>query len=222
VALNIIKQTIKQANINHILFSFEIGLRIEDVAYRNLMMRERCLLPDEKLRLRNILADDDLLEEIDTISSDDRTDSITEDVYIQNEEESSNSKDNMSNEEAIRSSITSKTKKLFCRISSTGSITSEMLKKGTIRAGKKGLFRRNLAPVIILDFAGQRVFNSTHQSFLTHRGVYILTINGSRPLDEEMTTESFIPGRHDKPTTKGIFSITCIIYTVLCSLPREP
>jgi hypothetical protein len=74
--------TIKQANINHILFSFEIGLRIEDVAYRNLMMRERCLLPDEKLRLRNILADDDLLEEIDTISSDDRTDSITEDVSI--------------------------------------------------------------------------------------------------------------------------------------------
>jgi len=189
------------------------------------MMRERCLLPDEKLRIRNILSDDDLLEDIDNISSDDRTGSVTEDVYIQNEEESSNTKDKMYNEEAIRSSITNKTRKLFCRTSSTGSITSEMLKKGTIRAGKKGLFKMNLAPVIILDFAGQRVFNSTHQSFLTHRGVYILTINGSRPLDEEMTTESFIPGRHDKPTSKGIFSITFMMYTVklvLCNLPREP
>ena len=186
------------------------------------MMRERCLLPDEKLRIRNILSDDDLLEDIDTISSDDCTDSVTADLYIQNEEESSNTKDKMYNEEAIRSSITSKTKKLSRRTSSTGSITSEMLKKGTIRAGKKGLFKMNLAPVIILDFAGQRVFNSTHQSFLTHRGVYILTINGSRPLHEEMATESVIPGRHDKPTTKGIFNITCIMYTAICNLPREP
>lgn len=175
------------------------------------MMRDRCLLPDEKLRIRNILSDDDLIEEIYTISSDDRTDSVTEDVYIQNADQSSNKKDSMYNEEAIRSSITSKTKTLFCRTSSTRSITSEMLKKGTIRAGKKGLFKMNLAPVIILDFAGQRVFNSTHQSFLTHRGVYILTINGSRPLHEEIGTESCIPGRHDKPTTKGIFRITCIM-----------
>jgi hypothetical protein len=59
----------------------------------------------------------------------------------------------------------------------------------------------NLAPVIILDFAGQEVFYSTHQSFLTHQGIYVLVINGSLNLDKEIPSESFIPGRHGKPTT---------------------
>ena len=81
-------------------------------------------------------------------------------------------------------------------------ITSKMMLKGAVKARKRGI-NLNLAPVIILDFAGQEVFYSTHQSFLTHQGIYILVINGSLNLDSEIPLESFIPGRHGKPTTRG-------------------
>ena len=81
-------------------------------------------------------------------------------------------------------------------------ITSKMMMEGAIKARKRGI-NLNLAPVIILYFAGQEVFYSTHQSFLTHQGIYVLVINGSLNLDSEIPLESFIPGRHCKPTTRG-------------------
>ena len=84
----------------------------------------------------------------------------------------------------------------------TVQITSKMMMKGAVKARKRGI-NLNLAPVIILDFAGQEVFYSTHQSFLTHQGIYVLVINGSLNLDSEIPLESFIPGRHCKPTTRG-------------------
>ena len=80
--------------------------------------------------------------------------------------------------------------------------TSKMMMEGAVKAKKKGI-NLNLSPVIILDFAGQEVFYSTHQSFLTHQGIYVLVINGSLNLDSEIPLESFIPGRHCKPTTRG-------------------
>jgi hypothetical protein len=52
-------------------------------------------------------------------------------------------------------------------------ITSKMMMEGAGKARKRGI-NLNLAPVIILDFAGQEVFYSTHQSFLTHQGIYVL------------------------------------------------
>ena len=81
-------------------------------------------------------------------------------------------------------------------------ITSKMMMEGAGKARKRGI-NLNLAPVIILDFAGQEVFYSTHQSFLTHQGIYVLVINGSLNLDKEIPSESFIPGRHGKPTIRG-------------------
>ena len=84
----------------------------------------------------------------------------------------------------------------------TVQITSKMMMKGAVKARKRGI-NLDLAPVIILDFAGQEVFYSTHQSFLTHQGIYVLVINGSLNLDSEIPSESFIPGRHGKPTTRG-------------------
>ena len=81
-------------------------------------------------------------------------------------------------------------------------ITSKMMMEGAVKARKRGI-NLNLAPVIILDFAGQEVFYSTHRSFLTHQGIYVLVINGSLNLDSEIPLESFIPGRHCKPTTRG-------------------
>ena len=85
----------------------------------------------------------------------------------------------------------------------TVQVTSKMMMEGAVKALKRGI-NLNLAPVIILDFAGQEVFYSTHQSFLTHQGIYVLVINGSLNLDSEITSESCIPGRHDKPTTRGM------------------
>ena len=85
----------------------------------------------------------------------------------------------------------------------TVEIISKMLMEGAVKARKRGI-NLNLAPVIILDFAGQEVFYSTHQSFLTHQGIYVLVINGSLNLDSKIPSESFIPGRPDKPTTRGI------------------
>ena len=84
----------------------------------------------------------------------------------------------------------------------TVQITSNMMMEGAVKARKRGI-NLNLAPVIILDFSGQEVFYSTHQSFLTHQGIYVLVINGSLNLDNEIPSESFIPGRHGKPTTRG-------------------
>jgi hypothetical protein len=81
-------------------------------------------------------------------------------------------------------------------------IKRDMMMEGAVKARKRGI-NLNLAPVIILDFAGQEVFYSTHQSFLTHQGIYVLVINGSLNLDSEIPSESFIPGRHGKPTTRG-------------------
>ena len=80
-------------------------------------------------------------------------------------------------------------------------ITSKMMMEGAVKARKRGI-NLNLAPVIILDFAGQEVFYSTHQSFLTNQGIYVLVINGSKNLDSEIPSESFIPGRDGTPTTK--------------------
>ena len=85
----------------------------------------------------------------------------------------------------------------------TVQITSKMMMEGAVKARKRGI-NLNLAPVTILDFAGQEVFYSTHQSFLTHHGIYVLVINGSLKLDSEIPSESFIPGRHGKPTTRGM------------------
>ena len=82
-------------------------------------------------------------------------------------------------------------------------ITSKMMMEGAVKARKRGI-NLNLAPVIILDFAGQEVFYSTHQCFLTHQGIYVLVINGSLNLDSKIPSESFIPGLPDKPTTRGI------------------
>ena len=84
----------------------------------------------------------------------------------------------------------------------TVQITSKMMMEGAVKARKRGI-NLNLAPVIILDFAGQEVFYSTHQSFLTHQGIYVLVINGSLHLDSDIPSESFIPGRHGRPTTRG-------------------
>lgn len=80
--------------------------------------------------------------------------------------------------------------------------TVEEIIEEAVRRGKKGLVDSLLAPIIMMDFGGQTAFYSTHQAFLSYRGVYIVVINGSKGFDEELDTEMFIPGLHGKPTSR--------------------
>ncbi|OPL32937.1 hypothetical protein AM593_07293, partial [Mytilus galloprovincialis] len=43
---------------------------------------------------------------------------------------------------------------------------------------------QEVIPIPVLDFAGQIVYLATHQTFITSHGIYIITFNGSRNLDD--------------------------------------
>lgn len=77
------------------------------------------------------------------------------------------------------------------------------LQRQILRKGKDGLLDIALAPINMMDFGGQAAFYSTHQSFLTYRGIYILVVNGSKGFEEQIDTEPIIPGQNDPPTSKG-------------------
>ena len=72
-----------------------------------------------------------------------------------------------------------------------------------VRRSKTGLLSSTLAPINMVDFGGQGAFYSTHQSFLTYRGIYILVLDGSKGFDDEIETEPIIPGRYGKPTFRS-------------------
>lgn len=82
--------------------------------------------------------------------------------------------------------------------------TGREIQRESIRRGKKGLIKNSLAPINMMDFGGQIVFYSTHQSFLSYRAIYILVIDGSRDFDAVIETEMCIPGRYGKPTARGM------------------
>lgn len=101
----------------------------------------------------------------------------------------------------------------------TNVITSGELKQNAIRKGKKGLIDSALAPVNMMDFGGQVAFYSTHQSFLTYRGIYILVLDGSKDFDDVIDTETCLPGRHGKPTSRGeYFYVNTALYVCNTSL----
>lgn len=86
----------------------------------------------------------------------------------------------------------------------------EDIRREAVKRGKKGLIGGFLAPVNMMDFGGQAAFYSTHQIFLTYRGIYLLGIDGSRDFDAVIESETFIPGSNEKPTTrsKSLSSVT--------------
>ncbi|XP_063436433.1 uncharacterized protein LOC134717866 [Mytilus trossulus] len=43
---------------------------------------------------------------------------------------------------------------------------------------------QEVIPIPVLDFAGQIVYHATHQTFITSHGIYIITFNGSKQLDD--------------------------------------
>ncbi|XP_076116511.1 uncharacterized protein LOC143083986 isoform X1 [Mytilus galloprovincialis] len=81
-------------------------------------------------------------------------------------------------------------------------MTKERFWDETVKAGKKKLHHRKIAPVIIWDFGGQDVFYSTHQTFLTYRAIYLLVLDGSRNLDDPCVFEQYLPGKSGPKTAR--------------------
>ncbi|CAG2233446.1 unnamed protein product [Mytilus edulis] len=46
---------------------------------------------------------------------------------------------------------------------------------------------QDVIPIPVLDFAGQIVYHATHQTFITSHGIYLITFNGSRELDDALS-----------------------------------
>lgn len=46
---------------------------------------------------------------------------------------------------------------------------------------------QDVIPIPAFDFAGQIVYHATHQTFITSHGIYLITCNGSRELDDALS-----------------------------------
>ncbi|VDI07032.1 Hypothetical predicted protein [Mytilus galloprovincialis] len=55
---------------------------------------------------------------------------------------------------------------------------------------------QEVIPIPVLDFAGQIVYHATHQTFITSHGIYLITFNGSKELDDSLSDRE-----DDKKTT---------------------
>ncbi|XP_052080679.1 probable serine/threonine-protein kinase roco11 [Mytilus californianus] len=82
------------------------------------------------------------------------------------------------------------------------SMTKDRFLKKSMKAGKKKLHQKKIAPVIIWDFGGQDVFYSTHQTFLTYRAIYLIVLDGSRTLDDPCPFEQYLPGKSGGKTAR--------------------
>lgn len=83
------------------------------------------------------------------------------------------------------------------------SMTKDRFFEESMKAGKKKLHQKKIAPVIIWDFGGQDVFYSTHQTFLTYRAIYLIVLDGSRTLDEPCQHARYLPGKCGGKTARG-------------------
>lgn len=85
--------------------------------------------------------------------------------------------------------------------------------------GEKKLHKLNIVPVIIWDFGGQDVFYATHQTFLTYRAIYMIVINGSRSLDDNVEYEGqYLPGKSRRKTRRGNYLI--LILSIIIRMTR--
>ncbi|VDI02704.1 Hypothetical predicted protein, partial [Mytilus galloprovincialis] len=93
------------------------------------------------------------------------------------------------------------------------SITKETFLEKSSKVGKKRLYNKKIAPIIIWDFGGQDVFYSTHQTFLTYRAIYIIVLDGSRTLDDPCPYEHYLPGKSGHKTSRDylLFWINTIV-----------
>lgn len=85
------------------------------------------------------------------------------------------------------------------------SVTKELFLEKSLKIRNKQLHKKRIAPIIIWDFGRQDVFYSTHHTFLTHRAIYIIVLDGSRRLDDPCPYEQYLPGKSGHKTARGIY-----------------
>ena len=182
------------------MFCNILEIKYEDIAFGNLLREKTQSHRSDKEEVNAKLNEEDYLSNVLLASN----------LSLEHDLEETKEKDGKAESSAVKEDVPGNEITILQKFKSflgiqrdmTVQITSQMMMDGAVKARKRGI-NLNLAPVIILDFAGQEVFYSTHQSFLTHQGIYVLVINGSLNLDIEIPSESFIPGRHGKPTARG-------------------
>ncbi|CAG2244110.1 unnamed protein product [Mytilus edulis] len=58
----------------------------------------------------------------------------------------------------------------------------------------KGNYEMVIVPIDLWDFGGQKVYQMTHQLFITSRGTFLLIFNGSKEINEEIPDYTELPG----------------------------
>lgn len=65
-------------------------------------------------------------------------------------------------------------------------LTSRKIQTNLLEKMRSGNFKRDKVPCDIVDFGGQRAFDTTHQLFIHHRGLILLMFNGSKDLNKNL------------------------------------
>ena len=103
----------------------------------------------------------------------------------------------------------------------------EELKK--LLANKDSVADESEVKLSFWDFAGQQVFYTTHQTFLSHRAIYLLVLDLTHDLKHPIKTER--QGRHGKVLDKAcpqnvgrkwIYKLIIIVYTRVNYQMRHP
>ncbi|VDI45627.1 Hypothetical predicted protein, partial [Mytilus galloprovincialis] len=58
----------------------------------------------------------------------------------------------------------------------------------------KGNYEMVIVPIDLWDFGGQKIYQMTHQLFITSRGTFLLIFNGSKEINEEIPDYTELPG----------------------------
>lgn len=67
----------------------------------------------------------------------------------------------------------------------------------------KGNYEMVIVPIDLWDFGGQKVYQMTHQLFITSRGTFLLIFNGSRDIQEYIPDYTELPGCQGQRNTAG-------------------
>ena len=70
----------------------------------------------------------------------------------------------------------------------------------------------------IWDFGGQQAYYTAHQTFLSHRAIYLLTVDMSKHLDEELSTEVEPPKWKETGSPKSRKGTSWAAFTTIMSV----
>ncbi|CAC5399574.1 unnamed protein product [Mytilus coruscus] len=67
----------------------------------------------------------------------------------------------------------------------------------------KGNYEMVIVPIDLWDFGGQKIYQMTHQLFITSRGTFLVIFNGSKGIHEEIPDYTELPGCQGQRNTAG-------------------